>query len=197
MKGIVAVGRPGQADTRARIEEVALELFVTQGYSNTSLQQIADRIGVTKAALYYHFPSKSDLVLGLVSPLKHDVEDMLAEAEAAECTDLQTVLAAFFDTLADHRGIYMAMLNDASLLGQVDMGNWLLEWLQRLLRLLVGDDPTLEQRVSAVVAIGGVARTIVLLDHAPVEEVRSNAVDAAVRALDTDMKSKPTDRRQF
>ena len=54
------VGRGG--DTRARIQQVALELFAEQGYERTSLREIAERLGVTKAALYYHFKSKEDIV---------------------------------------------------------------------------------------------------------------------------------------
>ena len=53
-------GRRG--DTRARIQRVALELFAEQGYERTSLREIAERLGVTKAALYYHFKSKEDIV---------------------------------------------------------------------------------------------------------------------------------------
>jgi AcrR family transcriptional regulator len=53
-------GRRG--DTRARIQQVALELFAEHGYERTSLREIAERLGVTKAALYYHFKSKEDIV---------------------------------------------------------------------------------------------------------------------------------------
>ena len=51
-----------RGDTRARIQQVALELFAAQGYERTSLREIAERLGVTKAALYYHFKSKEDIV---------------------------------------------------------------------------------------------------------------------------------------
>src|SRR5262249_20860254 len=44
-----------RSDTRARIQQVALELFAEQGYEKTSLREIAERLDVTKAALYYHF----------------------------------------------------------------------------------------------------------------------------------------------
>jgi len=50
---------------RERILDVALELFNDQGYEATSLREIAERLGVTKAALYYHFKSKADILLAL------------------------------------------------------------------------------------------------------------------------------------
>jgi AcrR family transcriptional regulator len=51
--------------TRDRILDVALELFNEQGYDKTSLREIAERLGVTKAALYYHFERKEDILLEL------------------------------------------------------------------------------------------------------------------------------------
>ncbi len=52
-------------DTRERILDVALDLFTEQGYDGTSLRQIAEQLGVTKAALYYHFESKEDILMAL------------------------------------------------------------------------------------------------------------------------------------
>ena len=51
-----------RGDTRGCIQHVALELFAEHGYERTSLREIAERLGVTKAALYYHFKSKEDIV---------------------------------------------------------------------------------------------------------------------------------------
>jgi AcrR family transcriptional regulator len=56
-------------DTRDRILDVALDLFIEQGYDKVSLREVAERVGVTKAALYYHFASKDDIFRTLVSPL--------------------------------------------------------------------------------------------------------------------------------
>ncbi|MFK3983156.1 TetR/AcrR family transcriptional regulator [Micromonospora sp. NPDC050397] len=61
--------------TRARIQAVALELFTEQGYEKTSLREISERLGVTKAALYYHFKSKDDIVNSFV-------EDRLGRLDA-------------------------------------------------------------------------------------------------------------------
>jgi AcrR family transcriptional regulator len=53
-------------DTRERIKQVALEMFTEHGYEQTSLREIAERLGVTKAALYYHFKSKEEIVAAFV-----------------------------------------------------------------------------------------------------------------------------------
>jgi AcrR family transcriptional regulator len=61
-------GSPGPAaagNTRERILDVALDLFIEQGFDGTSLREIAEQLGVTKAALYYHFTSKDDILMAL------------------------------------------------------------------------------------------------------------------------------------
>src|SRR5271167_2245611 len=53
----------GQAKgTRERILDIALDLFIEKGYDKTSLREIAEKLGFSKAALYYHFASKDDIL---------------------------------------------------------------------------------------------------------------------------------------
>jgi AcrR family transcriptional regulator len=70
-----------QSDTRTRIQAVALDLFNEQGYEATSLREIAERLGVTKAALYYHFKTKEDIVGSLV---QDRIDALLALLDWAE-----------------------------------------------------------------------------------------------------------------
>src|ERR1700729_2676664 len=67
-------------DTRARIQQVALELFAEHGYDKTSLREIAERLDVTKAALYYHFKSKEDIVRSLVEDYFAQIDALIAWA---------------------------------------------------------------------------------------------------------------------
>jgi AcrR family transcriptional regulator len=56
---------PEPTPTRDRILDTALQLFTEKGFDATSLQAIADRLGFTKAAIYYHFRSKEDILMAL------------------------------------------------------------------------------------------------------------------------------------
>ena len=67
-----------RTDMRARILEVASRHFRERGYSVTSMQEIADELGVTKAALYYHFESKIEILHALLEPIFSAVEGILA-----------------------------------------------------------------------------------------------------------------------
>jgi AcrR family transcriptional regulator len=66
-------GQPPEAgSTRERILDVALDLFIEKGFDGTSLREIAERLGFTKAALYYHYASKDDILMALHMRI-HDV----------------------------------------------------------------------------------------------------------------------------
>lgn len=69
-----------RSDTRERIQQVALDLFVEQGYEKTSLREIAERLDVTKAALYYHFRTKEDIVASLMDDVAESLDEVLAWA---------------------------------------------------------------------------------------------------------------------
>ena len=58
---------------------MALDLFIEQGFDGTSLRQIAEQLGVTKAALYYHFESKEDILMALHMRLHEFGTDALAK----------------------------------------------------------------------------------------------------------------------
>jgi AcrR family transcriptional regulator len=70
-------GSAPRRDTRAQVQKVALELFAEQGYEKTSLREIAERLGVTKAALYYHFKSKEDIVHSFTDDYFAEVDNLL------------------------------------------------------------------------------------------------------------------------
>src|ERR1700722_7064727 len=73
--------RRARGDTRERIQAVALELFAEHGYEKTSLREIADRLGVTKAALYYHFRTKEDILAGIVDSMSAPIDEAIAWGE--------------------------------------------------------------------------------------------------------------------
>ena len=57
-------GQPG-ASTRERILDVALDLFTDQGFDATSMREIAERLDISKPAIYYHFASKEEILMAL------------------------------------------------------------------------------------------------------------------------------------
>ncbi|PSK98347.1 TetR family transcriptional regulator [Murinocardiopsis flavida] len=171
-----------RTDTRERIRSVALELFAQNGFESTSLREIAERLGITKAALYYHFPSKNDLLAELVLPLTDDMAAMLSRVEAAG-TPARTVIEETFDLFHRHRPLFQAVVNDFAALGRTGVVPLLLDWRTRVVALLTGPDPSPEEQARVLVALGGLQDSAVMLPGIPVERYRAAAIDASCRAL--------------
>lgn len=89
----------GPADTRERVLDVALDLFIEQGFDGTSMREIAERVGVTKAALYYHFQSKDDILMALHLRLHALGRDALARFGEGPIT--LTLWGEFLDEVVD------------------------------------------------------------------------------------------------
>jgi AcrR family transcriptional regulator len=85
--GAAVFAGPPRTDTRSRAQKVALELFAEQGYEKTSLREIAGRLGVTKAALYYHFKSKEDIVHSFTDDYFEEIDRLLDWAKAQPQTE--------------------------------------------------------------------------------------------------------------
>jgi len=83
------------ARRRRQLIRVAVELFGTNGYHSTSMEEIAERAGVTKPVVYQHFPSKSDLYLELLGTLGAELLDTVTTHATAEEVPYRRVLAGF------------------------------------------------------------------------------------------------------
>jgi AcrR family transcriptional regulator len=110
---------PEATSTRERILDVALDLFTDKGFDGTSLREIAERLGVTKAALYYHFASKDDILLALHMRLHAFGKDALVKMTEDEPVSLQ-VWGALLDEvvgqmLAQRQIFLMHQRNQAAL----------------------------------------------------------------------------------
>jgi AcrR family transcriptional regulator len=63
--------------TKSKIIEAAVELFVRQGYHGTSINDITQKVRITKAAFYSHFDSKGQLLLRIINEYESRYIDQL------------------------------------------------------------------------------------------------------------------------
>ncbi|MEU0549120.1 helix-turn-helix domain-containing protein [Micromonospora sp. NPDC005979] len=93
--------RESTGGTRERIKAVALELFTEQGYEKTSLREIAERLNVTKAALYYHFKSKDDIVASFVEDRLDQMDALTTwgESQPATLETRRALISRYADTM--------------------------------------------------------------------------------------------------
>lgn len=108
---MVHTGEAGS--TRERILQVALDLFVRQGYEGTSIRDIADQMGMTKAAVYYHFPSKENLLADILTPAMTRVGQVLATAGPITTSEQRRALVtALVDVVGDVGPQVVVMISD-------------------------------------------------------------------------------------
>jgi len=176
------VSRP-RSDTRQRIQEVARDLFARQGVQRTSLQDIADELGITKPALYYHFNSREDLVRSILVPLIEEGERFVVDQENLGKIDVRELLEGYFDFHYRHRQDLMLVLAELTMLADLGLVDTVLGWRERLGRLVFGPKPTLAQATRAVVAFGGLQDCCMQFPDTPYKKLRAKSIEAALAAL--------------
>jgi AcrR family transcriptional regulator len=107
MEAQILEERDAKQSTRDRILDISLELFSTQGYDKTSLREIADQLGFSKAAIYYHFASKEDILMALHLRLHEFGRTALNALGQTEVT--LEVWASLLDQLIDQMVVNRAL----------------------------------------------------------------------------------------
>ncbi|SEG88139.1 regulatory protein, tetR family [Thermomonospora echinospora] len=151
------VHRKQRAGTaRERLLTVALDLFAQHGVSGTSLQMIADELGVTKAAVYHQFRTKDDLVWAVIAPaldrLAHITET--AEGRRRRSERVETVLSGLVDLVVDNRRLTSVLQSDPAIIRLVRGHPTLQAIEERITRLLAGPEPDPEALVNAAMVSG-------------------------------------------
>ena len=178
--------------TSERIRSVAAELFAEKGYGETSLREIAERLGITKAALYYHYPSKEQLLQAIVQPFFDDIRVLVAQAEQELPSGpaLRSFFEAYLDMLLGHRTVCALFLRDASsIVAIVPLYKEAIHLTRRLNSSIAGPDATDEQRLRTAAAfevLGVALLTSSWLPDIPDDTVRKTLLDSAIRVLDSD-----------
>jgi AcrR family transcriptional regulator len=141
--------------TKQQILDTAQRLFAELGYDATSLQMIADQMGLTKAAVYYHFRAKSDLLHAAMLPGIERIRTLLDEAVAIRSrrARLEHLVDGFVDFLVENRDYaVMATTDPAAKRHKLDDDSVAMH--QQALTLLFGDHPTGAERLAYGTAFG-------------------------------------------
>ncbi len=168
-------------DTRTRIQAIALELFTEQGYDATSLREVAERLGVTKAALYYHFKSKDEIVESLMADHLVRLEELLKELESTPMSRLEFVrrYAENLKVSQHFKLMKFFQQNQPAIKNMPNASRWR-EMLGRMLTMLVGDDASATERMRVGLAIFGLHVSWTLLPEDVFSEVERQEAAIAV-----------------
>jgi len=182
----VGPSAPGGVDTRQRILDIATELFRDRGYAGTSIRDIAEGLGMTKAALYYHFACKDDVLNALVAPTVTAIEQFIVEAEATPDADPADLLRDFVVILARNATAMTTTLGDPVVL-RSEAGRFRLKDKQsRLVDLIAGPGADEARVLRARAALGAVRASMeALVPGCDTEAERLAVHDYVERHLDT------------
>lgn len=143
---------------RARVIEAALSLFAEHGVHATSLQMIADQLGVTKAAVYYQFQSKDDIVLAVVRPIFDDMARIvrIAGALPTPVSQRDTTVSGIVEVSIEHRRVMAVFNGDPVVHSLVQSNEEFTRVVDGLAELLLGDQHDVSGRVTAVMVTAGI-----------------------------------------
>ncbi|MBW5484034.1 TetR/AcrR family transcriptional regulator [Streptomyces bambusae] len=174
-----------RGDTRQRIQDVALELFAEQGYEKTSLREIAERLGVTKAALYYHFKTKEEILISVFNDQTRPIDELIAWAREQPRT-LETkeeILRRYSETLVSGASLYRFMQENQAAVRELSIGETVKNRLFAMVELLRTADSPLTDQVRCVSALFTLHAGMMFLQHVEAddpEQTRQAALEVAI-----------------
>lgn len=181
--------RESTGSTRQRIQAVALELFTEQGYEKTSLREIAERLGVTKAALYYHFKSKDEIVSSFVEDRLRRMDELIewAGTQPATLATRRALISRYAEAMfgGDLPSVMRFFEQNQTVLKSLSAGMQMRDRMMRLADQLCRGDESPEAQLRAALTLFAVHSSWFAI-HAPgitADERKKIALDVADELL--------------
>lgn len=181
-----AVVGTGAPDTRARLIEVAVDLFTRHSFAGTSLQMIADELGFTKAAIYHHFRTREQLLSAVLEPMLDELRGTVEAAEARNSARARAehMLSGYAALAVRNRGLVAVLAGDPSVAAALNARPDWSDLIKRQLALLADVDPGPAGEVKAAMVFAGMSAAagpaFVDLDD---DELNGHLTDAGRRTL--------------
>ncbi|SFY52762.1 TetR/AcrR family transcriptional regulator [Streptomyces sp. F-1] len=173
-----------RGNTRQRIQDVALELFAEQGYEKTSLREIAERLDVTKAALYYHFKTKEEIIVSLFEDLTQPIQDLIEWGRGQPHT-LETkreIVRRYSQALSHAEPLFRFMQENQATVRELRIGDSFKDRMRCLRDILLDPDAELVDQVRSVSALFTLHAGMFLLQdlEGDVEKKRAAVLEVAL-----------------
>jgi AcrR family transcriptional regulator len=177
------------ADTKQRILAIAADLFARQGYTGTSIADIARELGTTTAALYYHFPSKADILAGLLTAPLASYERIIVSLDSGQPA-VEDLLNAFIDLAAESSELATIIDRDPAVLAMIDerMGRNSREMTAQVIAAIAapggGDHAAIVRAHAAFAVVKGATMAAMTMSDGKLSDAdRAEILDAALRVL--------------
>ncbi|MFQ6146969.1 TetR/AcrR family transcriptional regulator [Streptomyces seoulensis] len=144
-----------RGNTRQRIQDVALELFAEQGYEKTSLREIAERLDVTKAALYYHFKTKEEIIVSLFADLTQPIEELIewGRSQPHTLATKQEIVRRYDEALGGAAPLFRFMQENQATVRELRIGETFKDRMTDLREIIIDPDSSLTDQVRCLSAL--------------------------------------------
>ncbi|MGV0808699.1 TetR/AcrR family transcriptional regulator [Mycolicibacterium setense] len=172
--------------TRERLLDAAVRLITHHGFAGTSLQMIADELGFTKAAIYYHFRTREQLLSAVVEPFLTRMREVIEDAELQRTAAARAdqMVCGYAELAVRNRALVSALANDPSVNEALRNRP---EWdgvINRQMALLADVDPGPAGTVKAAMVFAGIAGAAgVAAEGTSDADLSRYMIDAARRTL--------------
>ena len=156
---------------QTRVLDAALKLIAEHGVSGTSLQMIADAMGVTKAAVYRQFKTKEEIAIAITERELAYLEDGLdaAEAEGHALRAREVLLDRMIDQAIERRAVVSVLQFDPVIIRLQAEYEPFQRFIERLYAALLGTEPGIEARLHAAMMSSAIS---VAVDASPARRCR-------------------------
>ncbi len=171
---------------RTRVLDAALGLFADHGVTGTSLQMIADQVGITKAAVYHQFRTKDDIVLAVtereLAKLLPALED--AEASGAGSAARDGLLVHVIEMAVRDRRLVRTLQFDPVVVRLLAEHEPFQVFMDRLYRVLLGSHDA-GGRIQAAMLSGAISAAVMhpLVADVDDDTLRTTVIELARRIL--------------
>ncbi|MFI7708287.1 TetR/AcrR family transcriptional regulator [Nonomuraea sp. NPDC049480] len=185
---------PSAPDTRQRLIDAAVRLFTRHSFAGTSLQMIADELGITKAAVYHHFRTREELLTAVVEPVVAQLRVVIEAAETKRTPHARAehMLTGYADLAVEHRAVTAVLATDAGAIEMLRAQPDISRLVDRQFALLADVAPGQGGRVTAAMVLAGIAAAAGPLLCNDEDALRTQLVEAGRRALGLRPPRRPT-----
>ncbi|WP_267277573.1 TetR/AcrR family transcriptional regulator [Arthrobacter sp. CDRTa11] len=134
----------------------ALELFSERGVSGTSLQMIADRLGIGKAAVYYQFKTKEGIIEAVLAPAFAQMRRIIADADTSQSPQ-EAAIVGLSGLVIAQREVVAALSHDPEVRRFLETHSEAAQLILQLGGMLLGPEPDTRHRVAVSLFGGGLA----------------------------------------
>jgi AcrR family transcriptional regulator len=144
---------------QTRVLQAALDLFAEHGVGGTSIRMIADAIGVTKAAIYFQFKTKDEIVLAAAGLGFAKLEWALEAAEAEESPSRarEFLIRQVIEISLEQRRVTRVLQHDPVMLRVLTEHEPFQQMFERMQRLMVGEVLDPKMRIQVAMLSGAIA----------------------------------------